>query len=112
MKFTPDDQIAVTLPVAKALIAAIEADDAQAVARAVSDVAFPKALAVILAAAVDPLLMLDAPFSEVQYDHPALSYHAGRFENGDRDMLARRCFVHRQSIQKTVDAGLARRLGR
>lgn len=87
-----------TVPMAQSLVAAVAADDADSVARILADVAFPEALAVILAAAVDPLLLEDADFREVQYDHPALSYHAGRYENGDRDMLARRCYVHRQSI--------------
>ena len=112
MNFTNDDKITVTLPVAKGLIEAVANDDADDVARTLADVAFPETLAVILAAAVDPLLLNDARFELVQYDHPALCYHAGRYENGDRDMLARRCWVHRQRIQPTIDAGLMKAITR
>lgn len=95
---TTDLQIAVTIPVARALIDAIQDENRDQVTRVLDDVAFPTTLAIILAAAIDPLLLDDADFQQVKYDHPALSYHAARYENGDRDMLAVHCYVHRQKI--------------
>lgn len=94
----PDFQVAITIPVAEALISAVQREDRDKITRLLDDVAYPKTLAVILAGAIEPLLLMDANFHDVQYDHPALSYHAGRYENGDRDLLATHSYVHRQSI--------------
>lgn len=91
--------IAATVPVAEALIEACANRDGAAVATILKDVAFPDVLAIMLANEINPLLLDDANFDQVKFDHPALSFHAGRYENGDRDMLAVRCYVHRQSIR-------------
>jgi hypothetical protein len=99
---TTDLKIAVTIPVAEALIRACREENVDQVTEILADVAFPNALAVILAAAIDPLLLLDADFQQVQYEHPALCYHAGRYENGERDLLAVHCYVQRQKISSAA----------